>query len=231
MIPRGITYRLVPGQGRRGRLSHSRIGRPGADSATLPESRGPDQNGRRLIPSAIFMGPSEMITVDKEEDVDMLVKDGPRFTRVVTMAHHPFDVVGWDGYRLSIHLQRRRISSRSQARSISRRRFIRPSRSAATSSAPSRRACSILIPRRSRFRGCTTTSKPTKFCFTCAEISVRAEASRAGSITLHPRGIPHGPHPGTIMASKDALRTEELAVMFDTAAHPRADRAGAGARR
>ena len=37
-----------------------------------------------------------------------------------------------------------------------------------------------------------------------------------GSITLHPRGIPHGPHPGTIMASKDALRTEELAVMFDT---------------
>jgi homogentisate 1,2-dioxygenase len=39
----------------------------------------------------------------------------------------------------------------------------------------------------------------------------------SGSITLHPRGIPHGPHPGTIMASKDALRTEELAVMFDTA--------------
>ncbi|MGZ5024898.1 MAG: homogentisate 1,2-dioxygenase domain-containing protein, partial [Chthoniobacterales bacterium] len=38
----------------------------------------------------------------------------------------------------------------------------------------------------------------------------------AGSITLHPRGIPHGPHPGTIMASKDAIRTEELAVMFDT---------------
>ena len=36
------------------------------------------------------------------------------------------------------------------------------------------------------------------------------------SITLHPRGIPHGPHPGTIMASKEAQRTEELAVMFDT---------------
>ena len=38
----------------------------------------------------------------------------------------------------------------------------------------------------------------------------------SGSITLHPRGIPHGPHPGTIMASKNATRTEELAVMFDT---------------
>src|SRR5437762_2139382 len=38
----------------------------------------------------------------------------------------------------------------------------------------------------------------------------------SGSITLHPRGIPHGPHPGTIMASRKATRTEELAVMFDT---------------
>jgi homogentisate 1,2-dioxygenase len=37
-----------------------------------------------------------------------------------------------------------------------------------------------------------------------------------GSLTLHPGGIPHGPHPGTIMASMDADRTEEMAVMFDT---------------
>ena len=43
----------------------------------------------------------------------------------------------------------------------------------------------------------------------------RKNVSR-GMLTLHPGGIPHGPHPGTIMASKDAVRTEELAVMFDT---------------
>src|SRR5205085_9579242 len=36
------------------------------------------------------------------------------------------------------------------------------------------------------------------------------------SITLHPRGIPHGPHPGTIVASRNATRTDELAVMVDT---------------
>ena len=35
-------------------------------------------------------------------------------------------------------------------------------------------------------------------------------------MTLHPGGIPHGPHPGTIMASMNHDRTEELAVMFDT---------------
>jgi homogentisate 1,2-dioxygenase len=38
----------------------------------------------------------------------------------------------------------------------------------------------------------------------------------SGSMSLHPRGIPHGPHPGTIMASMNATRTDELAVMFDT---------------
>ena len=36
------------------------------------------------------------------------------------------------------------------------------------------------------------------------------------SFTLHPHGIPHGPHPGTIVASKDQTRTDELAVMVDT---------------
>jgi len=36
------------------------------------------------------------------------------------------------------------------------------------------------------------------------------------SITLHPRGIPHGPHPGTIALSRSLTRTDELAVMLDT---------------
>ncbi len=37
-----------------------------------------------------------------------------------------------------------------------------------------------------------------------------------GSLTLHPQGIPHGPHPGTIEASLTATYTQELAVMCDT---------------
>jgi len=36
------------------------------------------------------------------------------------------------------------------------------------------------------------------------------------SMTLHPRGIPHGPHPGAVEKSLGAERTEELAVMVDT---------------
>lgn len=37
-----------------------------------------------------------------------------------------------------------------------------------------------------------------------------------GSLTLHPSGIPHGPHPGTIEASIGKKGTQELAVMIDT---------------
>lgn len=37
-----------------------------------------------------------------------------------------------------------------------------------------------------------------------------------GMITLHPGGIPHGPHPGTVEKSIGAKETQELAVMVDT---------------
>lgn len=37
-----------------------------------------------------------------------------------------------------------------------------------------------------------------------------------GMMTLHPAGIPHGPHPGTVEKSIGAKETHELAVMVDT---------------
>ena len=51
------------------------------------------------------------------------------------------------------------------------------------------------------------------------------------SFTLHPRGIPHGPHPGTIVASRDVTRTDELAVMVDTVRPAATDPPGPGAGR
>ena len=36
------------------------------------------------------------------------------------------------------------------------------------------------------------------------------------AFTVHPSGIPHGPHPGTYEGSIGKTRTEELAVMVDT---------------
>jgi len=57
----------------------------------------------------------------------------------------------------------------------------------------------------------------------CDEILYYVEGnftSRKGieqqSISLHPMGIPHGPHPSTYKASIGQDRTNELAVMCDT---------------
>ena len=36
-----------------------------------------------------------------------------------------------------------------------------------------------------------------------------------GMISLHPKGIPRGPHPGTVEKSIGKLETKELAVMID----------------
>ena len=38
----------------------------------------------------------------------------------------------------------------------------------------------------------------------------------SASLTLHPQGIAHGPHPGTVESSIGATKTDELAVMCDT---------------
>lgn len=37
-----------------------------------------------------------------------------------------------------------------------------------------------------------------------------------GYISLHPAGIPHGPHPGAMERSIGQTKTDELAVMIDT---------------
>ena len=37
-----------------------------------------------------------------------------------------------------------------------------------------------------------------------------------GHISLHPAGIPHGPHPGAMERSIGQVKTDELAVMVDT---------------
>ncbi len=39
---------------------------------------------------------------------------------------------------------------------------------------------------------------------------------KAGSISHHPMGVPHGPHPGSYEKSIGSTRTDEIAVMVDT---------------
>ncbi len=161
-----------------------------------------------------FHGPTELSYFDDSADTELIIKDGSRLTRVI-MAHHPLDVVGWDGY-------------------------VYPYTFNAWDFEPLTGTTHLPPPVQQTFesRGfvvCTFAPRhldhhPQAVKVPYAHSNVQADevlfyvdghfSSRrgveAGSLTLHPGGIPHGPHPGTIVASMAATRTEELAVMFDT---------------
>jgi len=53
-------------------------------------------------------------------------------------------------------------------------------------------------------------------CIMSMEIFMSRNDIEAGHISLHPAGIPHGPHPGAVERSIGQTKTEELAVMVDT---------------
>jgi homogentisate 1,2-dioxygenase len=213
VIPRGITYRIVPDKVEE-------------EDYLIIESVGPVRIPRRYLnhdgqirmgspySERDFHGPTELLTVNKEEDVEILVKDGPRWTRVV-LAHHPFDVIGWDGYVYPFTFNAEDFEPITGS-------IHQPPPIHQTFEIKGYVVCTF-APRMLDYH-------PDAIKIPWVHDNVEADevlfyvrgnfGSRrgveAGSITLHPRGIPHGPHPGTIMASKDALRTEELAVMFDT---------------
>lgn len=159
-------------------------------------------------------GPREVQPVDDERDVPVLVKDGRRLTRY-TLAHHPFDVVGWDGFVYPLTFNAEDFEPIVGA-------IHQPPPIHQTFEAEGFVVCTF-APRLLDFH-------PEAIKVPYAHSNVDSDevlyyvrgrfGSRRGveegSLTWHPRGIPHGPHPGTIRASQDMTRTDELAVMVDT---------------
>jgi homogentisate 1,2-dioxygenase len=161
-----------------------------------------------------FHGPAEAVVVDKEQDTTLLVKDGPRMTQY-TLANHPFDVVGWDGLVYPYTFNADDFEPIAG-------KVHQPPPVQQTFEAPGFVMCTF-APRMLDWH-------PEAVKVPYAHSNVQADevlyyvrghfGSRRGveqsSFTLHPRGIPHGPHPGTIVASRGMTRTDELAVMLDT---------------
>ncbi|MCI0740215.1 MAG: homogentisate 1,2-dioxygenase [Gemmataceae bacterium] len=161
-----------------------------------------------------FHGPRDVHVVDEEKEVAVLIKDGQRLTRY-TMASHPFDVVGWDGKMYPFTFNADDFEPITGT-------VHQPPPVHQTFDAPGFVVCTF-APR-------MLDTHPQAIKIPYAHSNVQADevlyyvrgkfGSRRGveesSVTLHPRGIPHGPHPGTIVASRDMTRTDELAVMVDT---------------
>lgn len=221
LLPRGTTYRIVPDAP----AASTGDGRPVEDHLIIegrsairipPHYRnaagqlrlGAPYGERDLHP------PEGPLVVDREGDTTVLVKDGPRLSRHV-LAHHPFDVVGWDGCLWPLRFHAMDFEPVTGA-------IHQPPPVQQTFDARGFVVCTF-APR-------MLDTHPDAIKVPYAHANVHADevlfysrgrfGSRRGveeaGITLHPRGLPHGPHPGTIVASRDMVRTDELAVMMDT---------------
>jgi homogentisate 1,2-dioxygenase len=159
-------------------------------------------------------GPLDLLVVDREDATTVLIKDDLRLTRY-TLAQHPFDVIGWDGMVYPYTFNADDFEPITGT-------VHQPPPVQQTFEAPGFVVCTF-APR-------LLDTHPEAIKVPYAHSNVQADevlyyvrgqfGSRRGveqaSITLHPRGIPHGPHPGTIVASRALTRTDELAVMIDT---------------
>jgi homogentisate 1,2-dioxygenase len=129
--------------------------------------------------------------------------------------HHPFDVIGWDGYcypfAFSIH-DFEPITGRVH----------QPPPVHQTFEGHNYVVCSF-CPRLFDYH---PNSIPAPYnhsnidsdeliYYVDGDFMSRKNVTR-GMITLHPGGIPHGPHPGAVEKSIGAKETKELAVMVDT---------------
>ncbi len=213
VIPRTTTYRLVPDDVS---LEDYLILETFSPVRIPPHYRNRDGQMTMEAPycERDIHGPSELIGDDTEGEHDILVKDRDRMT-VVTMANHPFDVIGWDGliYPFTFNVDDfEPITGTTHMPPPVHQTFDCRGYVICTF-APrhlDHHPDAVKVP----YVHDNTEADEVLFY-------VRGEfGSRKGiepcSFTLHPQGIPHGPHPGTILASMDAARTEELAVMFDT---------------
>ncbi len=130
-------------------------------------------------------------------------------------ASHPFDVIGWDGccypYALSIH-DFEPITGRVH----------QPPPVHQTFEAHNYVVCSF-VPRLYDYHpeaipapyNHSNIDSDEVLYYVDGDFMSRKNVTR-GMITLHPAGIPHGPHPGAVEKSIGKTETKELAVMVDT---------------
>ena len=144
----------------------------------------------------------------------VLVKRGDRFV-LREPAASPFDVVGWDGTVWPFAFPILAFQPKTGLVHL-------PPTIHATFAARGALVCSF-VPRVTDFHPEAIPCPYPHSSVDCDELIyyVRGNfTSRRGvgpkALSLHPAGIPHGPHPGAYEASIGTRSTDELAVMVDT---------------
>lgn len=144
----------------------------------------------------------------------LIVKSGGQLT-ALELSHDPFDLVGWDGQLWPFAFPILAFQPKTGLVHL-------PPTIHTTFAGAGYVVCSF-VPRVVDFHERAIPCPYPHSSPDCDEILfyvsgnfISRKGVGPGSISLHPRGLPHGPHPGTYEASIGAKRTEELAVMVDT---------------
>lgn len=158
--------------------------------------------------------PTELETYNETGDYLIKVKKQDCIHEYIYAAH-PFSVVGWDGYnfpyKFSIH----------DFEPITGRVHLPPPIHQTFESAGFV-ICSF-VPRLYDYHPQAVPAPYNHSNIDSDEVLYYVDGDfmsrnniEVGQITLHPAGIPHGPHPGAMERSIGKKSTEELAVMVDT---------------
>ncbi len=211
VVPRGTTYRFRPTGPQRYLVFET----PGL--IEIPR-RYRNQYGQILEGAPYYHRdihpPTELNTHRDRGDFLVKVRVRGGYQEYV-LDYHPFDVVGWDGYlypwTFSIH-DFEPITGR----------IHQPPPSHQTFQGPNFVICSF-CPRKLDFDPeavpipyhHSNLQSEEMIYYVSGNFGSRKGIS-VGSITLHPSGLPHGPHPGLAEKALGVAETTELAVMCDT---------------
>ena len=213
VIPTGVLWRLIPDDGVAQR--HLVIE---AFGHVVPPKRYLNHYGQFLEHAPYcerdLRPPDQLATFDENGEFEVRVKARQIISRFI-YDHHPLDVVGWDGHLWPFAFN---ISDFEPITG----RVHQPPPVHQTFDGPGFVLCSF-VPRLFDYHPLAIPAPYNHSNVDSDEVLYYVEGqfmSRMGiersSITVHPNGIPHGPHPGTYEGSIGQERTEELAVMVDT---------------
>lgn len=161
-----------------------------------------------------FKLPTELETHDEKGDFTIKIKKEGMMHEVV-YATHPFDVVGWDGYNFPYGFSIHNFEPITG-------RVHQPPPVHQTFETSTFVVCSF-CPRLYDYHPKAIPAPYNHSNIDSDEVLYYVDGDfmsrnniEQGHITLHPKGIPHGPAPGAMERSIGKTITEELAVMVDT---------------
>jgi homogentisate 1,2-dioxygenase len=213
VLPTGVMWRLLPDEGVSQRLFVVE-----AYGHVIPPKRYLNHYGQFLENAPYcerdIRPPDELITIDELGEYEVRVKARDTITRFI-YDHHPMDVVGWDGHLWPFAFN---IADFEPITG----RVHQPPPVHQTFDGPGFILCSF-VPRLFDYHPLaipapynhSNVDSDEVLYYVEGEFMSRNHIERA-SITVHPNGIPHGPHPGAYEGSIGKERTKELAVMVDT---------------